>query len=208
MKWENKAGACVKTQSFHPSRTDASLTKISKWDDTMGSQLFLLRQIFFPFYFCTKILLHGCVLPGEGVQGPPKGQIPPAPGAPSRTKARGSFPWMLSPIHPRPQSSSGGTWGSPPWHQELFLPRESLAGCQNNKPAGNGGPWAAPTRFPRFWWRFRAACGPGAAGRRLQEMLTEGKGKKLGNLSSQTRTRAYCFLPLRRGWDGGLPSFW
>lgn len=66
-----------------------------------------------------------------------------------------------------------------------------------------GGLWAAPRRFPRFCWRFRAACGPGAAGRCLQETLPEGKGKKLGELSSQTHTRAYCFLPLAAagvGW--------
>lgn len=150
----------MKARRFHPSRTDTSLTKTPKRDGAMGNQLFLLNQETLPIYFCMKIPLHGRVLPGEGVQGPPKSQIPPVPGAPPRTKARGSFPWMLPAIHPRPQISSGGTSGSPPWHQELFLPRESLAGCQNNKSAGNWGALGSPQTFPEILLAFPCCLRP------------------------------------------------
>lgn len=148
-----------------------------------------------------KILLHGRVLPGEGVQGPPKSQIPPVPGAPPRTKA--ASPGCSLPSIHVPKSAAGGPRDLPRGTRSYSYPGKALPAARTINLQEIGGLWAAPRRFPRFCWRFRAACGPGAAGPCLQETLPEGKGKKLGELSSQTHPPAYCFLPLAAagvGW--------
>lgn len=123
----------------------------------------------------------------------------------STSTHQGSFPWMLPAIHPRPQISGGGTSGSPPWHQELFLPRESLAGCQNNKSAGNWGALGSPQTFPEILLAFPCCLRPRGCWPLFAGNTPGGQRKETGG-ALQPNPHSSLLLPSAGCGGGGMEA--
>lgn len=126
----------------------------------MGNQLFLHTQKTLPIYFCVKILLHGRVLPGEGVQGPPKVRSHQCQEHLHAPRPEAASPGCSLPSIHVPKSAAGGPRDLPRGTRSYSYPGKALPAARTINLQEIGGALGSPQTFPEILLAFPCCLRP------------------------------------------------